>query len=141
MIKNPLYGGKNYLEPRYISTVLEVNMSNSSAEAAFNLLGLEFGFEGSWDISKLPALIRRIEIILIDAVERASFIDPPCINGVPLSLDSSAAAALHEAKVSRRDQATVISFGRNDESIVRNMRSLATLLEQALSANLSVSWG
>lgn len=140
MVRNPLHDGCDSHEPTHISALPEVTMSNSSAQAILDLLGLQVSYEGSLSAADLPAAIQRSEAALKNEVDRAAFIEPACVNDVPLSLNTTVRAAIHESMISRNPKVTVVYLGRNDAAIVRNIQALSGLLKQACAENLSVTW-
>ena len=139
-IPNPAYGEDPY-EPREISIFTDVDMGNHNASAVLEILGLGDSLYGSVSADNLSAAIARGNEVLSDSNERAAFIEPPSVNGRVVTNGSSIAAAMHERIVSRSKGCTVVSMGRSDDAIVRNVMSLMGLFRKAREAGLDVYWG
>lgn len=124
------------------SVLPELNLSNSNALALLEMAGLERDYCGTVDVSELPALEARLDAVLSNPVERASFIEPTVIgNEVVQGGNSVLNALLHERLTARRSGPLVVSVGRSDSYLLDRASRFRALVKEARQHGHAICWG
>lgn len=108
---------------RHVYDVEPLNFSNANAAAVIRLLNLEDDRGcGSLSSEEVPSVLRRCLLIINSERTRSQETEDPYEEG---GIDS----------------ARVISFGRNDDYIIRRVSEIRDLLVEAIRVNTGIVWG
>ena len=129
-------------EPDYVerrSTLPELNLSNANAGALLELVGLPVDHAGTIEVEDLDALDRRIGAVPQAPVARASLLEPPSVDGVPVVGTCTLGQLLLDRPHVRGPR--ILDPGRTDDYLVRRATQLRQLVAAAKSHHYCISWG